>query len=516
MFSPKKLLSRPDHTKRNRSRSTSNQRFSYYTVSDAASSAYSGAVKKLEKVTKKLRHALPSTKRTSKEQPEAATVTPKGPPSDESSWNTAKWGPVLDISDVALARLIGLYTFSTLKKSAVKIQVLDRTAGHNNAVYTMQYMALGTTAEVCIRVPACGWGDHWTPNDAEALRNTALAMRYIKKTTSLPVPTVHQYDTTFNNPIGAPYIMTSFVPGRPLLSVWHDPALTLPALSLEQTRQNILRSLASAMASLRPLTFPSMGPLLFAAGGNNGQASASSPPTTPRVDSAILAPFGAPRGPSFSPADHLSTTETHAKTFFRRCLAESRAYALAVEDSAEVAGVHALFALLLDAIPWSQQPESFVVAPPGFRANNILVDERGEVTGVLDWDGMETVPALVGWAAYPDFLAADVVEGVAWNLGFMDGDVLDGRAWDGYREMYANFLEEACGNGVTGVRKSHWYRVVLTSVGDLDRMRVVLDGVLAEALPRVRRTELVVLAGKGGLTGEKEKLVKERFRELLA
>lgn len=514
MFNRRKALARPGKDTSHDPRLSAHIRFSYHVVSDAATSACSGAAKKLDKASKKIRNFIPSAKRHSHAQTDAAKGESRGVEPDGSIWDTAQWGPILDISDTALAGLVQLFTFSTLKKSAVNIKVLERTAGHNNAVYTVQYRAPALTV-VCVRVPACGWGDHWNMHDAESLRNTALMMRYIKTNTTLPVPDVLQYDTTFNNPIKAPYIMTSCIPGRPLLSVWHNPS-PHTGLTIEDTRQNILRSLASSISALRLFTFPAMGPLLFA----------PTNPLSPHVDAAIVAPFGVPRGAAFSPADHLSTTETSSQTFHRRCLAESRAYALAIENTPEVAGVHALFSFLLDAIPWpAQRPEAFVLAPPGFKANNVLVDERGHLTGILDWDGAETLPALLGWAAFPDFLAADVVDGVAW---YEEGDgadeVLDGRAWDKYREAYAQRLEEAClaaGGPMAAAcaaytRKSHWYRAVLASLGDLDRMRVVLDAVLAEALPRVRRMDLVLLAGQGALVGERERVVRQRFRELLA
>ncbi|GME37530.1 Aminoglycoside phosphotransferase [Neofusicoccum parvum] len=524
-------------------------------VKDVGSSAYARALESLHALRQDLRRKLAraTPRLTTPRQPQVDAK--KDPELDASTCDVDPWGPVLDIPDYALVTLVHQFAHDALGEPVAGITVLSRIQGSNNAVYIVQYDG-AFPLKLCVRIPACGWGDRWTAQDADALRNIALTMRYVKQHTSFPVPEVLQSDTTFNNPLGAPYILMTYIEGRPLPSVWNDtsaPAAppdpptndsasdssaewdrplayfrTAPAasLTLEAKRQKILHSLATTMSALHPLTFPLMGPLVFPPA-----PTASSPPQDhhPTVAPAFRAPFGAPRDARFDPAAHVSTAEPSSRAFYARCLAASRAYALAIEPTDEVAGVHNLFALLLQELPWPPGGESFVLAPPDLAAANVLVDDGGRVVGVVGWDGVESLPRCLGWAAFPDFLGRDWAEGIAWEGGRGgggEGAVLDGRAWDAYRADYAEYLEDACrergggGGGPDGcryARKSHLYRAVLLSLGDLDRMRDVLDAVLAEALPRVRRPELVAAAGDGvGLRGERERVVRIRFRELLA
>lgn len=116
--------------------------------------------------------------------------------------------------------------------------VIGKHEGYNNMCRVVKY-ADGT--KVCVRVPACGWGDKWTKHDAMPLRTTVLTMQYIKRNTKLLLPEVFAYDSTFENEIGAPHAIMSVIDGRPVSESWFDTVAPLP---LEEKRQNILRTLA--------------------------------------------------------------------------------------------------------------------------------------------------------------------------------------------------------------------------------------------------------------------------------
>lgn len=459
-----------------------------------------------------------------------------------------RWGPILSISDEALVSLVSLFTFSTQRKSATNISVIARTHGRNNALFTVQYNC-PSLIKVCVRVPACGWGNRWLSCDADALRNVALTMRYVQKHTTLPVPHVLQYDTTFNNAIGAPYLMMSHVHGRPLPEVWYDSAAG-STKALEDKRQTLLRSLATVAASLRSLTFTKMGPLLFRPVNGDDQDQ------QPYVAAAVMAPFGRPMKKSkgkFNPQDHLSTPESDSRAFFFHCLDAARAYAIAHERTSEVRGVFKLWRLLMEEMPWPERSsstsitngksndeeeegvETFVLGPPAdFDAASILVDEHsGAVVGVVGWDGLETQPLMLGWPTCPDLLTVDWTRGISWprrppfaarTKEMATVDIIeDGRSWDAYRADYAAHLQEAIGGGGQAggfscelyARKGHLYQAVLRSLDDLDQMREVLDRMLEVTLPRVRRAELVVSVGEAGLSAEQERFVRAKFRELL-
>lgn len=52
----------------------------------------------------------------------------------------------------------------------------------------------------------------------------------------------------------------------------------------------------------------------------------------------------------------------------------------------------------------------FVLALPDLDSQNIMVDEEGTVTGIVDWDLCHTVPSFVGYARYPGWITRD------WDL----------------------------------------------------------------------------------------------------
>lgn len=86
--------------------------------------------------------------------------------------------------------------------------------------------------------------------------------------------------------------------------------------------------------------------------------------------------------------------------------------------------------------------ETFVIKPPDVDWQNILVDDNGNITGLLDWDGVCTVPQFQGFASTPEFLQQDYLRTWHWegDGGCSDHDLAR------YRKAHANFMAEAMGN----------------------------------------------------------------------
>jgi hypothetical protein len=49
------------------------------------------------------------------------------------------------------------------------------------------------------------------------------------------------------------------------------------------------------------------------------------------------------------------------------------------------------------------EPGSFVLRHPDLDFQNILVNDYGYVTGIINWEGYMAVPRCVGYASIPDF-----------------------------------------------------------------------------------------------------------------
>ena len=96
-----------------------------------------------------------------------------------------------------------------------------------------------------------------------------------------------------------------------------------------------------------------------------------------------------------------------------------------------------LLSLKVDYLPFSSRtktttvaPETFVPVPPDFKFRNVLVDDTGRLTGIVDWDNITTVPRYAGWASYLPWRMMD------WQPFWGEGDRNDSAAdYERYREF---------------------------------------------------------------------------------
>lgn len=51
--------------------------------------------------------------------------------------------------------------------------------------------------------------------------------------------------------------------------------------------------------------------------------------------------------------------------------------------------------------------DGFVISLRDFGSQNIMVDDQGNVTGLIDWDLAQTMPRHVGYARYPGWITRD-------------------------------------------------------------------------------------------------------------
>lgn len=79
---------------------------------------------------------------------------------------------------------------------------------------------------------------------------------------------------------------------------------------------------------------------------------------------------------------------------------------------------------------------------PDFNYQNIFVDDEGNITGVIDWDGVHTVPRALGFARYSSWVTRD------WDPVEYGYDIPDSRDEDSpeqiisYRREYAAALAD--------------------------------------------------------------------------
>ena len=213
----------------------------------------------------------------------------------------------------------------------------------------------------------------------------------IRSSTSIPIPEVFAWDLSCDNSVGVPYHLEMFIEGRPLAERWAGEWL-----SDESRKMKILRNLAELMSQLHSLHFDKIGSLVLSADG-----------TSLKIDAMVQMDF---------PPDMMSHSEVWPKASLSGPFGSTKEYLLSMlYDPEEVPEVRrhikadiAILRQAIDSIPKAlDAPPTFSLGHPDFNYHNILIDDEGEITGIIDWDGVETCPRALGFACYPSWITRD-------------------------------------------------------------------------------------------------------------
>ncbi|QDS70740.1 hypothetical protein FKW77_003336 [Venturia effusa] len=392
--------------------------------------------------------------------------------------------------------------------------VLERLEGSYNCAFVMQF---SEGAKFVIRVPAAGRPGRWTETDADALRSQVLTMAYIRRHTNLPIPDPLFFSTSLDvEGFGYPFIISQYLPGKQVSEVW-GVGIDYDS-DLERKRQNILRSLAKIMSRLQNLSFSASGALYFQHNLDDD------PQVGPRV---MVDESGYPdRLPYYEPT--YNDTPSHLRSRLELWWEQTKinvGYELSPfsPEAMEANGKYEILKMAIDSIsqPESldghhEQIESFVLTPPDFDCQNILVDDDGNVTGLLDWDGVHTVPHFAGFAALPLWLTRDFTD-ARWEW---DGE-LGSSDWDlaRYRRCYAGYMYDAMkGQGdCKFTAKSHLFQLLQFGCERENKMSwIAVRNFLNPILGRTELRAYVTKVGNsayGWQRGEEEWL-RERMGEL--
>lgn len=258
--------------------------------------------------------------------------------------------------------------------------------------------------------------------EAQRLISNIRTTSLIRSCASIPIPEVFTWELSRDNPVGVPYHLESFVEGKPLSERW-----TTQLAGDEPTRMKILRNLAGLMSQLYPLEFDKIGSLVF-----------ESDNAIPHVDTIIRMKYDLDE--MFDGGDVWGTVSLSGP------FESTKAYLVAmVENPKEVPKeqewTKAELSLLyqaIDSIPPSlDTPQTFSLGHPDFNYQNIFTNEEGDITGLIDLDGVHTLPRALGFARYPSWITRD------WDPAKYGYDKPDSRGEDSpaqllnYRREYA-------------------------------------------------------------------------------
>lgn len=248
------------------------------------------------------------------------------------------------------------------------------------------------------KFPVNGTPEKWNELSSRALDAEANTMRLLKKETTIPLPTVFDFSATADNKLGCPYILMSFIAGKPLYDVWfgHRQGSMSPE-TVEGCRTRALQDIASAMTQLKQFSFEKGGFLTFDSDGNPSGVGPMR-----RVDhQAMLDRWFVDDDASNDPIYVESPTFDHLHEYYT--------FALGLHEQVKPfpRGVALLLKALVDCIPPSTGTKPFVLAHPDYDIQNFIVSDEGELQGIIDWDGVAAVPRRAGSERYPGWLTRD-------------------------------------------------------------------------------------------------------------
>ena len=329
-----------------------------------------------------------------------------------------------------------------------------------------------------VRVPAIGTAARWQEGDAHNMRCEVALMKYLRQNTKIPVPEIVASEDDLHSHIGAPYILMKRLPGSPAHHRWFDEPKNPNYINanrvspeMELVRRNILTSLAGVMAELQDLEFDKIGmPDFTKTVENMGDAPV------------IMHSYRWKDPDKMTPEDLESESQVYAygpfdssKEYMTSKLEEKWSSTPDPEDDDNpyvqnmCLGVRKILDIIyaVPAITCSSETneakETFVLRHPDLDLQNILTDDDGNVTGILDWESCLALPRCVGYASLPEFLRRD------WTSSFSVDDSPH-MSWqlDHYRQIYADAMLATGCPDARYTRKSAIYRAVADAVNALD------------------------------------------------
>ena len=342
-------------------------------------------------------------------------------------------------------------------------------------------------------------GHHFDSVAAAALVSEARTMQLLKNETTIPVPAVYAFDATSSNELNSPFILMERIDGKPLWQGWFDDEI--PKARLEHFRIKALQSLAEAMAQLNKFTLNRGGALEFGAtgkpvglrgakvvdavatyyqgmgledvsksnqdiatnhnhhdvydeshGNNHVNGAFQDTGNISKVDNNAESTDKADRDKNDVEDDEDITCEKGPfdcpKSAFLFDVERSDVYR---KDDEYIQGCYKALRIFIDlAFANFEDPgRRFVLTHPDLDLQNILVAEDGTLRGLVDWDGVASVPREVGCAQYPLWLMRD------WVPYYYVYDEQEGKTEEDadyeesspaelatYRAMYAHFMEK--------------------------------------------------------------------------
>ncbi|PUU75362.1 kinase-like domain-containing protein [Tuber borchii] len=298
-------------------------------------------------------------------------------------------------------------------------------------------------------------------------------LRLLRQCTSLPVPEVFAYDCTTENELGFEWIIMEKIPGVPLEELW-------PLMSLED-KKIVVERLGQFSKELREkCKFNAIGSLYQRTELSEGDLKVT---VATDYNDFVIGPIvnsfffigkrklliKRDRGPYRNDQAYLLAlmkVEQEDKKLLLKLTSDKRAASIQkakdeysesdededdddelAEDVPEIQETIQQLREILPSIFKDMQTEEFVLRHHDLNRSNVMVDYMTlEITGIIDWECITTVPA---WEdTYPKMLRGEDMEEEPEPLAFGDTDVSRVERWEKWENTkLRKIFDQAAGSG---------------------------------------------------------------------
>lgn len=230
----------------------------------------------------------------------------------------------------------------------------------------------------------------WDFNNADRMKCEAQTVGFLcQNVPGLLIPPVLAYDTSFTNAFGVPFMLTRFVSGKPATELWKMKGGII--------REIFLRNLVQLTMQLDRCSFHVPGYPVYGQDGTFVGVKALS--FFPKIE--VDHPLGIP-------------SEDEIRVGLLGRLAHN--VPSPINDAGRNRVREGAIRYLRKLVEWTPVygPEvgdtrsPCVLSHPDLDLQNIMVDDLGKITALIDWDGVRLVHRCVGNESYPLFLLEDL------------------------------------------------------------------------------------------------------------
>jgi hypothetical protein len=265
-------------------------------------------------------------------------------------------------------------------------RVTGRCYGTYNYIAFVDLPHGGNLKQYVVRVPGHATIAHWRPEDSYILLREVDMLNNVRNNTTVPVPEIIGFATDHNNALGFPYILMTKLSGQPAYDIWFDEKpyrevssqvmytmADVPTIATERKRITFLRSLARAMTELQTFKTEQIGMLQIDASKGNSQSIGPTYHWT------------ADGGDDPTVQEPATSTQIYARTVLDAIKPKKVHPDMDVWMRA-MGGYRILEMVFRQSVFNAVEKESFTIHHNDLDLQNILVDDDGNVTGIIDWD----------------------------------------------------------------------------------------------------------------------------------